>query len=125
MNKLTNILGFAALGLAIAALPVQSADRIVTRTTVVKYSDLNLGNPAGVRALYTRIQAAARTLCAPADVPRVVARSEHRVCVNDAVSDAVSRVNHPLVSALHRGRHTQASTDFAFGPIATAPPRSE
>jgi UrcA family protein len=114
MNKLTNTLGFAALGLAIAVLPAQSADRIITKTTVVQYADLNLGNPAGARALYTRIQAAARSLCSPA-------RRDHRACVNDAVSEAVSRLNLPLVSALHHGKHTQGSSDFASGLTATAP----
>jgi UrcA family protein len=109
MIKLTKILAFGAFGLAIATLPAQGADKTITRTAVVKYADLNLAKTAGARALYSRIEGAAARLCGPVNVGAVGAWRDYHTCIRDAVGDAVSRVNSPMLSDLHRD-HTRLAS---------------
>ena len=71
----------------------------------VVYSDLNLSTPAGVKALYSRIQAAAVHYCEPARITtgtRIT--SGYDLCVRDAVALAVRKVNVPGLTALHADR---------------------
>jgi UrcA family protein len=104
MNKLTKTVGFLALGLPIVAPTAYSGDTITTRNAVVAYSDLNLNDPAGASSLYRRIQGMAVKLCAPEDPRDNVAALERRRCVRAAIGDAVTRLNRPLISDLHRNR---------------------
>jgi UrcA family protein len=101
MTKLTKILGFGAFALTIATLPAQSADRLVTHSAVVTYSDLDLSNTAGARTLYRRIENTASRLCGPANGSGLAASREYRTCVQNAVGGAVSQLNRPMVSDLH------------------------
>lgn len=102
MNKLTKILGSGVFGLATVVLPAQGADKVITRSSVVQYSDLDLSKPAGVRTLYLRIKDTATELCGPANVHGFPAFLEYRACVRKAVDDAVGVVNRPMLSDLHR-----------------------
>lgn len=92
------------LGVALtcAALPVLSADRIVTRSQVVSYADLNLSNPEGVRTLYRRIQAAARNVCTQSNDTLHIEHINFRKCMAQAVDEAVTRLNKPELTAMHR-----------------------
>jgi UrcA family protein len=61
----------------------------------VGYSDLDVSTTKGAKTLYLRIRYAAETLCASA---ATWGKKEGEACVNKAVSDAVARVNAPLLT---------------------------
>lgn len=68
------------------------------RAETVKFVDLNLDTPAGVEALYGRIHAAARRVCEqPAGEQAAV-----RGCMKKAESDAIGKVNSPLLTAFYQ-----------------------
>jgi UrcA family protein len=71
----------------------------------VPYSDLNLGNPTGAKAMLRRIAKAAELVCGGRpDMREMSDRSVFKTCVRVAVADAVGQLNAPLVTALHEGR---------------------
>jgi UrcA family protein len=70
------------------------------RSETVKFADLNLSTPSGVEALYLRIHAAARHVCTQADEWQVAIRS----CMAKAESEAVGKVNVPLLTAFYQGK---------------------
>jgi len=68
----------------------------------VSYRDLNLSQPADVRALYQRLQRASSSVCG--EVPRREL-SRHLAwqrCYDAALEDAVVQINAPQLLALHR-----------------------
>lgn len=68
----------------------------------VHYADLNLARAEGATALYARLRAAARQVCAPLD-SRELERAQHfKSCVTQALSKAVATVDQPLLSAYYR-----------------------
>src|SRR5262252_5265212 len=86
--------GYAAaafLTCVLFAFNAQAADQI--RSETVKFADLNLGSSAGVETLYERIQAAARRVCYQSNEDM----RAYTVCVTKAQSDAVGKVNLPLL----------------------------
>jgi len=68
------------------------------RSESVKFADLNLGAPAGVEALYGRIHAAAQRVC---DQPAGELDGVRR-CVRKAESQAIGKVNNPLLTAFYQ-----------------------
>jgi UrcA family protein len=94
----------ACLTCVLLAFNVHAADQV--RSETVKFADLNLDTPAGVETLYGRIHAAARRVCYE---PSEDARA-YTVCVKKAQSDAVGKVNLPLLTELFQkktGNHPQ------------------
>jgi UrcA family protein len=91
---------------AAAAMPAGAADAPVSIT--VKYDDLNLSRPAGVNALYNRIQAAARTVCEPLSSQSHLQSPAYMGCFSDAVSDAVQKVGQPALSSLYQDKTGKA-----------------
>jgi UrcA family protein len=77
-----------------------------TRSVTVSYRDLDLSTPAGARTLYARIQSAARQVCGYEEAD-LIEQSIWRSCYDSAVSDAVGKVNSPLLTAVHTGRAPQ------------------
>lgn len=70
------------------------------RTTVVKYSDLDLSRQAGADVLIARIKRAADTVCDYGSSTRSLAgASNYRNCVRDTTASVVRAVNAPLVTA--------------------------
>jgi UrcA family protein len=70
----------------------------------VHFADLDLTRIEGAAALYTRLRAAARRVCAPLD-ERPLERVElFNVCVANALSAAVAKVDQPLVSSYYRAK---------------------
>jgi UrcA family protein len=67
----------------------------------VKYADLNIASPSGARVLYERIRTAAQAACSyywfktDADEAR---------CVNGAITNAVTQVNEPALSAVYNAK---------------------
>jgi UrcA family protein len=72
------------------------------RTKAVRFDDLNINKPAGIKILYGRINAAAHEVC---EVPGSILRSpqDEQNCVKQAVDDAVRTVNVAALSALRFG----------------------
>ncbi len=94
------------LAAAVAAMPAGAADAPLSVT--VKYDDLNLSRPAGVNALYNRIQAAARTVCEPLARRSHLQSTAYIGCFSDAVSDAVQKVGQPALSSLYQDKTGKA-----------------
>ena len=87
-----------AVGLSLAggALAAPAASE-APRQAVVKYSDLNLANAAGVEAMNHRIKLAAREVCGPEPDVREIGDSQaYRACVTHAQAQAVQ----PLAEAM-------------------------
>jgi UrcA family protein len=102
--KLSTACGALAL---VAALDVSSPGYAQSSSAppsvIVRYGDLDLSSPAGVRSLYERIQHAAWRVCLRSD-PN--ARGiESMKCRQAAVGAAVGKVNRPALTALHAGKN--------------------
>jgi len=83
---------------------------------VVNYADLNLQTDAGARALYRRLNGAARQVCHEEEVysgRELYRYSQFRWCYNSAMQRAVHDVNSPRLLALlqHRKFMTQPWKD--------------
>jgi UrcA family protein len=82
------------------ALIASNAHAGDVRSETVKFADLNLSSPSGVEALYLRIHAAAGRVCwQPSG-----AGASTRACVTKAESEAISKVNVPLLTAFYQHR---------------------
>ncbi len=86
---------------AVAAEVRVGEDRL---TQTVVYGDLDLRRDEGVTALYTRLNRASKAVCAPLRGRSAGEKAEHRACVNQALANAVSDVNQPLLTQYYRSR---------------------
>jgi UrcA family protein len=68
----------------------------------VPYADLNLAHIEGATALYTRLRAAARQVCATLESRELERTRLFNACVADALARAVAKVDQPLLSAYYR-----------------------
>ncbi|HEY0683272.1 MAG TPA: UrcA family protein [Steroidobacter sp.] len=110
----------SALALSVGAtllghsLLAQADHRIETVIAVpsikVSYSDLDISKSSGLELLYSRIQHAARSVCSFDDqAPMELAKGQAvRTCYRSAVDNAVSQINRPMLTALHRVKSRQA-----------------
>jgi UrcA family protein len=85
------------------------ADPPATRSMEVSFRALDLSTESGVAKLYRHIQAAARNVC---QYEPTSAREQviWQYCVRRAVDAAMTKVNNPLLTALHTGRSSAAAT---------------
>jgi len=101
--------GYAAAAFLTCVLFAFNAHAGDSRSETVKFADLDLGTPAGVEALYGRIHAAAWRVCRqPAGEFQAT-----RVCTARAESEAIGKVNVPLLTAFYQkktGSHPQTIT---------------
>ena len=101
--RLSAALGFAALTGASFAPASLAASLGDPPSITVRYDDLNLANNAGVEALYRRIRNAARDVCDQA-AGTAIGPGIHREwqqCYQNAVTDAVGKVNNSKLAVLH------------------------
>jgi UrcA family protein len=84
------------LACVLVAFDAHAADYV--RSETVKFADLNVGTPAGAKALYGRIHAAAWHVCQQPGGELQAAK----ICMRRAQSDAVGKVNAPLLTALYQ-----------------------
>jgi UrcA family protein len=66
----------------------------IEKSITVRISDIDLSTPAGAATFYRRVRDAAHRVCN-------AGWSTDRACEKNAVAAAVSRVDRPLVTALH------------------------
>lgn len=90
-------LSTAAPALAAPALVADAAPPSKT----VSYSELNLQSAAGVQALYARLHAAARQVCAEQDGRSLREHIAYSSCVNSSLERAVRDLRNDAVLALH------------------------
>jgi UrcA family protein len=88
---------------ASAAVPASAGE---LPTYHVNYADLNLGNPAGARRLFARIQSAARQVCQPVvdHTAFRFAQARDKSCMDKAIAEAVADVHSRLLTDVYRGR---------------------
>jgi UrcA family protein len=70
----------------------------------VSFDDLDFNNSAAVTGLYRRIQQSARLVCTDSSSPWDASRQQTiERCYSATIEKAVSEVNRPQLTALHRG----------------------
>ena len=95
------VLAYAtALWLACALVASNAYADDQARSETVKFGDLNVSTPAGAEALYGRIHAAAWRVCQQPAGELAGARS----CMKKAESDAIGKVNIPLLTAFYQSK---------------------
>lgn len=85
------------------SLPVQADEPATESNIKVKFRDLDLSKAEGAAALYQRIERSARLVCTDSSSPYDAGRVEtFQRCYQSAIQDAVSKINQPQLTALHR-----------------------
>jgi UrcA family protein len=72
--------------------PARAAESDVP-TKTVKFQDLDISKPAGAKALYRRIQAAAREVCTTDTLMDVHQLGSEQTCIQHAIDKAVKDVD--------------------------------
>ena len=106
MRRLLQTAIVGTLGLTCSTLSM-AAEPGTANQVVVKFGDLNLSNPQGAGALYSRIVAAAGQACNPFhdDTRDLAIRASVNSCVREAVMDAVTKVVRPELFAVYEARN--------------------
>jgi UrcA family protein len=73
-------------------------------SVTVNYADLDLSKPAGVGALYRRLEKAAKTVCGPYADRDPRRKAVWRDCYDQAVANAVANIDRPMLTALHSAK---------------------
>ena len=102
--------GLAAIALGLSSVPSFATTIDGERSLTVSYSELDLTKPSGAEALYRRIKKAAYTVCGAYDSPMPWNYTTKSRCFQSAVDDAVSKVNSPLLTSLHRNENTRLAS---------------
>ena len=89
----------AALALSTCLIANFAAAATPTKSVTVSFADLDLSKPAGAQTLYKRIKGAARRVCGPKDY---FTQKSWRQCYDGAIADAVSQIDRPSLTALHK-----------------------
>ena len=113
MNKTTSaaartmaICFAATLGYTVTAGTVPSTQSTTDARLeyIVRFADLDLARTAGTAALYERLRHAARVVCAPGDSRQMGLAAIYRACMDQALADAVAKIDRPLFSQYHQSR---------------------
>jgi UrcA family protein len=93
---------FGVITLSFAAAS-PAADTEVFQSTV-KYQELGTTGTAGAAILYSRIRSAAAAVCQPLDGRDLASKRLAGECVQRAIADAVTKVNHPALFAVYNAK---------------------
>lgn len=108
------LLSLLAMGIAGACY---AADDIDALQATVKYGDLNPSTPEGAAALYSRIHAAAQSVCRPFEGREPEAQGRFEACVHQAITAAVAKIDRPSLVAFYQLRNkSPAPIVLAAGP---------
>jgi UrcA family protein len=91
----------AAMFAASANAADNAADEVTMEKRIVTYSDLNLQNQSDAAELYARLRRAANSVCSTFEAPTIRVVTERNECVDEALSNAVAKVDNYAVTALH------------------------
>jgi UrcA family protein len=92
---------FGAAVLCTLTTPAVASEQDVP-TKTVRFDDLNIAKAAGAKALYRRIQAAAREVC-PLSISGGHLATVRRACIEQAIDNAVKSVNAVALTELRFG----------------------
>lgn len=103
----TNVKTAQRIPLAVSVAMLLSGSWVATRalaeepvrSEVVKFHDLNVNTPEGVKALYGRIHAAARRVCSETD-PMLALGAP--ACARKAEVNAIEKLNLPQLTAYYK-----------------------
>jgi len=73
------------------------------RTYTVRFADLDISKFEGAKELYARIRHAASVVCKPVESAYLLQTGQYD-CMSKAITDAVARVDRPLLSQYHQAR---------------------
>jgi UrcA family protein len=104
MRKLIGIALVAVLSVGVVQAGNLAWDVSEAPKQTIKYDDLNLAVPAGIKTLYNRIKIATKHVCDSDD--GVAANSLQRIpsatlCRAQAMERAVQHINHPSLTAYY------------------------
>jgi len=102
MYRLTIALSILALGLSSQhtyAAPPQDVHFVE-----VHFSDLDLTRSEGAAALYKRLDAAAKSVCASLDARDVASQLRFKKCVQTGISSAVVKIDRPALTTYYKTR---------------------
>jgi UrcA family protein len=88
------------------------------RTQVLRYEASDLDNPVAAQRLYTRLRLAAKRLCRQ-ETDQTSNGDGAAACEAAAVAEAVTRVNHASITAIHHAR--TAHDEARYNAWLTAP----
>ena len=100
-RKLISVAIIGVFCSGIAALPAV-ADGNGAPAVLVKWADLNVSHIEGATKLYGRIRIAAEQVCSAFDEQGLNSLSQKKHCVDEAISNAVTKIGNPLLSTLYR-----------------------
>src|SRR6266702_3895802 len=92
---------FITTGASAGTPTVKSAD--------VSYVATDLTRPEDAERLYRRIQRAARVVCSEPDIGDLPIRAAYKQCYNQAVDNAVAKLNASVLTAVHRSKTQRGS----------------
>lgn len=99
MTKFAARIAAATFAFAMATPAV--AQDVVHTSRDVSYGDLDLASPEGVQELNSRIRSAARAVCGVTEGIRDIGQLRlAKRCMDEAVSDASTKVNRAVASAI-------------------------
>jgi UrcA family protein len=110
MKTLVTLASAAIIGLAV--LNVAQADEASPKSRTVQFADLDLSKPEGIATLFSRIKGAAKAVCS-AHSTGTTLRDEQRyeACMDFAVSNAIARVDEPVLTDYVASRTGKKSQD--------------
>jgi UrcA family protein len=117
MSRIASKLIHVAAAVVVAASQAHAAapPSVVNQDTVsttVHFGDLNLDRPAGITALYRRLNIAAERDCGEPQLTGTHVVSQFwRSCVAQAVDGAVRVLDRPALTAYHRAHTKQSDRD--------------
>jgi UrcA family protein len=104
------VLGLGLVSVAQAQTAAGPGD--APRQVVVRYSDLNLANPAGVEALNGRVAKASQTLCGPQPyIANLNARNAYETCVIAAKASAAAATEEAVLAARSQSSQPMKTAD--------------
>jgi UrcA family protein len=110
-SKLLQGVSLSILSLACAAA---YADAQFQDSSRVRYSDLNLQRQSDVAKLYDRIAVAADQVCGPRSLTGSYSKSSiYTNCYDDALAQAVARVNQAPLTLYYEQRTQHAAHELA------------
>jgi UrcA family protein len=107
------LLGAAAsvLSLTCAAAYADTAPLIGPRSQVVRFSDLNLGQPRDVARLFNRITLAADRVCGSRSFAGFYNKSaDYESCYSDTIARVVAQIDRPSVTAYFQQRSSDRAS---------------
>lgn len=123
MNRTGFALPFFLLAISKLALGAELAPTDLSSPThVVRFNDLNLTRPEGIRVLYARLRTASAAVCGERSrTNSAIVSPAWQKCTNEALQLAVNRLDRPALTAYHlvRTGAVPATVRAAAVPSAT------